>query len=140
MQLPVRVIRGAAVLLLFAELLCTVPWPWSSQPHAVPMHPLWGEWLPRSAAQQGLAQQLAHLTDPHTLSIRAAVDLSEAVQYNSSALLRRSQEAMHYNRTSRQYETPALAVWYGTDELFYSKPADGMATWLDLLVSAKHPW
>lgn len=62
------------------------------------------------------------------------------MQYNSSALLRRSQEAMHYNRTSRQYETPALAVWYGTDELFYSKPADGMATWLDLLVSAKHPW
>jgi len=28
-----RWIRGALVLLLLAELLCTLPWPWSSLPH-----------------------------------------------------------------------------------------------------------
>jgi hypothetical protein len=70
----------------------------------------------------------------------AAVDADEHVQYNSTALLTRSQDAMHYNRTTGRYETPQLAVWYGTDSLFYSRPTEGIATWLDVLVAAKHPW
>jgi hypothetical protein len=68
------------------------------------------------------------------------VDADQAVQYNSTALLACSHAAMQYNRTSKQYETPPLAVWYGVDELFFSKPAEGLATWLDVLVTASFPW
>lgn len=70
----------------------------------------------------------------------AVVGPDEHVQYNSTALLTRSQDAMHYNRTTGRYETPQLAVWFGTDSLFYSRPTEGIATWLDVLVAAKHPW
>jgi hypothetical protein len=47
---------------------------------------------------------------------------------------------MQYNKSTQMYESPPLAIWFGADDLFYSHPSDGVATWLDLLATAKHPW
>lgn len=60
--------------------------------------------------------------------------------YNSTVLLKQSQAVMEYNRSSQRYETPPLAAWYSVDHLFFSQPVEGLAAWLDLLVSAKAPW
>lgn len=72
--------------------------------------------------------------------VSPAVHPNEPVQYNSTALLRHCHAAMQYNRTTQQYETPPLAIWFSADDLFYSQPTEGVATWLDVLVTAKHPW
>jgi hypothetical protein len=47
---------------------------------------------------------------------------------------------MRYNKTSEQYETPPLAVWFSTEAFLGSRPITGLETWLELLIMAKHPW
>lgn len=83
------------------------------------------------------SQQLGML--PHLHPIAAAVEKGE-LQYHSTVLLKRSQAAMQYNKDSQQYETPQMAIYFHADRLFSSNPAAGVATWLDLLVTAKYPW
>lgn len=60
--------------------------------------------------------------------------------YESTALLQRTQGNMKYDQGSKKYSTPPLAIWYSPSGLFSSQPAAGLAAWLDLLTTAKHPW